>query len=96
MNRVVVISYLLGMFLFLFCSVPMDARAEIASDNAFEGAVWEKIIEDDIDGEYGIVQSMCVTEDYIICLENSSDLSQELDVIRAYYRNDTDEDGNPV
>lgn len=96
MNRGVVISYLLGMFLFLFCSVPMDARAEIASDNAFEGAVWEKIIEDDIDGEYGIVQSMCVTEDYIICLENSSDLSQELDVIRAYYRNDTDEDGNPV
>lgn len=96
MNRGVVFSYLFGMFLFLFCSVPMDVCAEIASDNAFEGAVWEKIIEDDIDGEYGVVQSMCVTEDYIICLENSSDSSKELDIIRAYYRNDTDEDGNPV
>lgn len=95
-NRGVVISYLFGIFLFLFCSVPMDARAEIASDNAFEGAVWEKIIEDDIEGESGIVQSVCVTEDYIICLENSSDTSKDLDIIRAYYRNDTDEDGNPV
>lgn len=71
-------------------------RAEIASDNAFEGVLWEKIIEDDIEGESGIVQSICATEDYIICMENYRDGTEEPDIIKAYYRNDTDAEGNPV
>lgn len=81
----------------LWCMlIPMDVYAEIASDDAFEGVTWEKIIEDDIESSVGIVQSMCATEDYIICMENYSDVTAEPDIIKAYYRNDTDAYGNPV
>lgn len=73
-----------------------DVEAGIASDQAFEGVTWEKIMEDDLEGPQGIVQSMCVTEDYIICMENYADGSGEADIVKAYYRNDTDENGNPV
>ena len=33
---------------------------------------------------------------YIICIENFNDLTTEPDVVSAYYKNDTDADGNPV
>lgn len=47
---------------------PLTVHAEIASDRAFDGAVWEKIIEDDIEAAEGVVQSMCVTDYYIIMM----------------------------
>lgn len=71
-------------------------HAQIASDNAFEGAKWEKIIEDPIEGAQGVVQSICATEHYIICIENTGDNTDAPDVIKAYYRNPVDEFGNPV
>ena len=71
-------------------------HAQIASDNAFEGAKWEKIIEDPIEAGAGVVQSICATEHYIICIENTGDDTNAPDVIKAYYRNDVDELGNPV
>lgn len=74
----------------------LAVHAEIASDDAFEGVTWEKIIEDDIEGPRGIVQSMCATEDYIICIENFEDNAEKPDIIKAYYRNDTDAYGNKV
>lgn len=85
----------------LFCVLCSLCRmsvlgAGIASDNAFEGAKWEKIIEDSIEGEQGVVQSMCATEHYIICMENTGDDTDAPDVIKAYYRNTVDENGNPV
>lgn len=70
--------------------------AGIASDNAFEGAKWEKIIEDSMENEQGVVQSMCATEHYIICMENAGDDTDAPDTIKAYYRNSVDENGNPV
>lgn len=72
------------------------AAAGIAEDDAFEGAKWEKIIEDEIEGEQGVVQSMCATEHYIVCMENTGDNTDAPDVIKAYYRNTVDENGNPV
>lgn len=75
---------------------PLAVCAEIASDDAFEGVTWEKIIEDDIEGPRGVVQSMCATEDYIICIENFEDSAEKPDIIKAYYRNDTDAYGNKV
>ena len=75
---------------------PLEVHAEIASDDAFEGVTWEKIIEDDIEGPKGVIQSMCVTEDYIILIENYDDSAEKSDIIKAYYRNDTDVHGNPV
>lgn len=74
----------------------LAVHAEIASDDAFEGVIWEKIIEDDIEGPKGVIQSMCATEDYIICIENFEDSAEKSDIIKAYYRNDTDAYGNKV
>lgn len=74
----------------------MPVSAQIPSDDAFTGLVWEKILEDDIEGSVGVVQSVCATETYIICLENYADGSGKPDIVKAYYRNDTDENGNKV
>lgn len=75
---------------------PLEVQAEIASDDAFVGVTWEKIFEDDIEGPKGVVQSICATENYIICMENYEDSTEKADIIKAYYRNDTDVHGNPV
>ena len=44
----------------------------------------------------GVVQSICATKDYIICIENTNDAQDTPDTVSAYYKNDTDADGNPV
>lgn len=75
---------------------PLTAHAEIASDQAFEGAVWEKIIEDDIEATDGVVQSICVTDYYIIMMENVAEDGTTPDIVKAYYRYDHDENGQPV
>lgn len=73
---------------------PLHAQAEISTDQMFESAEWTLLFEDA--REAGVVQSMCLTEDYIISLENYDDSTQNNDILKAYYRNDTDEAGNPV
>ena len=75
---------------------PLTVHAEIASDRAFDGVVWEKIIEDDIEAAEGVVQSMCVTDYYIIMMENVAEDGTTPDIIKAYYRYDHDENGQPV
>ena len=98
MKRGVLFTGLLSIVI-LWCiwnGQPLAVHAEIASDDAFEGVTWEKIIEDDIEGPRGVVQSMCATEDYIICIENFEDSVEKPDIIKAYYRNDTDAYGNKV
>lgn len=92
-------TLLLGTFwcvILWLCVGTLDVQAEIASDDAFEGVVWEKIIEDQIEAPFGVVQSVCATEDYIIILENTADGVADADVVKAYYRNDTDTNGKPV
>lgn len=90
-----ILSCLTGVF-FCWNLVVREVRAGIASDQAFEGVTWEKILEDDLEGAGGIVQSMCVTDEYIICMENYAEATGEPDIVKAYYRNDTDENGDPV
>lgn len=98
MNRGVLFISLLSIVIFgcIWSGQPLAVHAEIASDDAFEGVIWEKIIEDDIEAPKGIVQSMCTTEDYIICIENFEDNAEKSDIIKAYYRNDRDAYGNKV
>ncbi|MGB4954730.1 MAG: hypothetical protein WBO85_09160, partial [Fusicatenibacter saccharivorans] len=74
----------------------MLCQAGFASSTPFTGASWELVGEYPILGSNGAVQSVCATEDYIICIENFNDLTTEPDVVSAYYKNDTDADGNPV
>lgn len=70
--------------------------AGIASDNAFDNAVWELVLEDSIHAPTGIAQSVCVTDKYIVCLENTSDYTNEADTLTAYYKTDRDENGDKV
>lgn len=94
----VLVTGLIGIVLFwcIWIWEPMEVHAEIASDDAFEGVTWEKIIEGDIESPKGVVQSMCVTDDYIILIENYDDTADRSDIIKAYYRNDTDAHGKRV
>lgn len=90
-----IILALLGMICF-FAFSGGECRAEIAGDDAFTGLSWEQVHEDEIQAPLGVVQSICATEDYIICIENTADNAVDTDTVSAYYRNDVDENGNPV
>lgn len=74
----------------------MECKAEITGDDAFSDLTWEQVFEEDVIGSEGVVQSICATEDYIICIENTSDLLDTPDTVSAYYKNNVDKDGNPV
>lgn len=63
---------------------------------AFDNLTWEKILEKTVTRKNGVVQAICATEDYIICMENSGDTSTETDIVYAYYKNDVDAEGNAV
>lgn len=80
----------------LTVSVPFESLAAVSSDNAFENTAWEQILEAPLQSPTGVVQSICSTEDYIICLENTSDLTGAPDTVSAYYKNTVDEQGNAV
>lgn len=80
----------------LWLMMPLVCKAEIAGDNAFSDITWEQVYEENLQGSSGVLQSICATENYIICIENTSDATDEPDVISAYYRNNVDENGNPV
>lgn len=82
--------------IFLFLTHPMLCQAGFASATPFADASWEMVAEHPLLGSTGVVQSVCATEDYIICIENYNDLTTDPDVVSAYYKNDTDKDGNPV
>lgn len=90
--------FFLALFLgiFLFLTHPMLCQAGFASNTPFAGVSWEMVAEYPLLGSTGVVQSVCATEDYIICIENYNDLTTDPDVVSAYYKNDTDKDGNPV
>ncbi len=80
----------------LFLALGEDCRAEITGDEAFSDLTWEQVYEDQIQWPSGIVQSICATEDYIICIENTADSPSDPDIVSAYYKNDVDENGDPV
>lgn len=78
--------------LLYFCSI--EGRAEIAGDGALKNLSWNQVCEETRHG--GVVQSVCATEYYIITMENMADNPEVPDIISAYYRKNTDENGNPV
>lgn len=78
-------------------SIPsITCHAEIAGDEAFSGLTWNQVFEEEVQTPYGVVQSICVTDHYIICMENIDDSAQGVDIVSAYYRNHVDENGNEV
>ena len=85
---------LTGLLLSVLC--PFTVQAQIASPQAFQNLSWKMVKEEPIETEHGVVQSICATDDYIVCLENVLDGSGQPDIVKAYYRNDKDKNGNPV
>ena len=85
---------LTGLLLSVLCS--FTVQAQIASPQAFQNLSWKMVKEESIETEHGVVQSICATDDYIVCLENVLDGSGQPDIVKAYYRNDKDKNGNPV
>ena len=73
--------------------VPTKARAE---DNLLGDASWQFLFAAPMATVTGIIQSICVTDHYIITLENVADSADTLDIVSAYYRWSSDEYGNPV
>ena len=74
----------------------VDAGAKIKEVSALENPQWTMVGQASVTQEDGWLQSMCVTDHYIICFENTSNRKGEPDTLLAFYKNDYDENGNPV
>lgn len=57
---------------------------------------WTELTETSIIDTSGWLQSMCATDQYIVCLVNANKKTTAPDTLIAYYRNNTDANGNPV
>ena len=79
---------------FLFFSDTTVSAAVKTSD--LETVPWSMVTESSIINEKGWLQSMCATDQYIVCLVNASKKGTDPDTLIAFYRNTTDIDGNPV
>lgn len=95
-------SAIFGALLFTVLSIMLcclvmpsaPAYAAVKDPSELGGASWENVMEYTISDENGWLQSMCVTDKYIICLNNS--LDGEADTLIAFYKNNYDENNNPV
>ena len=74
----------------------ITSNAETGREDSFQNLNWELVSEHALQTSGSVVQSICATDDYIICLENVSDSPSDADIVSAYYKNETDENGNPV
>ena len=92
-------SHIFLMFCFLFFTVllifPKTVSAALKTSE-LETVPWNMVTESSIINEKGWLQSMCATDQYIVCLVNASKKTTEPDTLIAFYRNTTDADGNPV
>jgi hypothetical protein len=87
---------LIGLIIVCTILIPLPSHADLAYDDAFEGAIWELILEDYIELPNGIVQSITLTSHYLITMENMRSSSPINNVIKAYHLHDVDRFGNPV
>lgn len=77
--------------------LPTIVKAEkLKAPDVFDAGKWTYIGETGKFKEEGAIQSVCVTRDYILCLENASNNTKEPDTLVAFYKNDYDHNGNPV
>ena len=88
--RQILALLLSAFFAFLFFPEPVKADGGILGDSS-----WQYLFTADSVNS-GLIQSICLTNDYLITIENVADGAETLDIVSAYYRNDTDPYGNPV
>lgn len=88
--------FLLLCFLWICCLVPSrQAKADIQTPDSLEDLQWDYKHEVSYIGR-GWIQSTCVTDQYIICFQNKNNKNSKPDTLIAFYKNDTDAQGNPV
>ncbi len=94
------IVLLAALFLLVMCGAlagaAVDAGAKIKEVSALENPQWSMVGQVGVTQEEGWPQSMCVTDQYIVCFENTSNNNNDPDTLLAFYKNDYDENGNPV
>lgn len=78
---------------FFFLSIPVSGALKTSD---LETAEWNMVTESSIIDETGQLQSMCATDQYIVCLINGDKKTTKPDTLIAFYRNSTDANGNPV
>ena len=66
----------------------VDTEAKIKEVSALENPQWTMVGQTNVTQEDGWLQSMCVTDHYIICFENTSTRKGEPDTLLAFYKND--------
>ncbi|NCC44390.1 MAG: hypothetical protein EOM18_12625, partial [Clostridia bacterium] len=75
---------------------PADIVMGSVKTSNLETAVWNGLTESSIIDETGWLQSMCATDQYIVCLINGAKTETAPDTLIAFYRNATDANGYPV
>ncbi len=75
-------------------TVPVSAAIKEA--DVFLNSNWSYAGESTPFEDGGWLQAICDTEDYIIGVENASNTSTDPDTLVAFYKNNYDENGNPV
>jgi len=70
--------------------------ADLESADVFQDSQWGLLLEYELDNDIENFQSICVTDQYIVCLVNSSNKEAIPDRLIAFYKNDTNENGEPV
>ena len=93
-KRIFAILLILGLVCLPMLTI--KCYAGIKDATVFQDVTWHYQGETGIFSDSGWLQSMCSTPNYIICLENSSNKESTPDTLMAFYRNDTDENGNPA
>lgn len=86
----------LALCLSFLAITPMEALGAIKESDVFLDANWTYAGETSVFEATGWLQSVCSTEDYIICLENYDSKKTNPDTLIAFYKNPYDENGNPV
>lgn len=96
-QRIIIISIILTLCTLIqdFFFLPSLAFGAVKTTD-LETTSWSVIAESSIIDEGGWLQSMCATDQYIVCLINGNKNTTVPDTLIAFYRNATDANGNPV
>ena len=89
-------SLLLLFILTVLLALPAESVLGAVKTSDLETAQWNMVAESSIIDTTGQLQSMCATDQYIVCLINGDKNTTKPDTLIAFYRNHTDADGNPV
>lgn len=90
------ISLLLTFILSVLFILPAEPVLGAVKTSDLETTQWNMIMESSIIDTNGQLQSMCATDQYIVCFVNGDKKTTKPDTLIAFYRNSTDANGNPV